>query len=397
MRFLVAGLGHRRGGPARARPRSSASTRYGTFLGWIGDDVLHSLYRIADLTVVPSLYEPFGLVALEAMASGCPCIVADTGGLREIVPADERVGLRFNGGDPEHLATMVERLLTDDALRDRLVAEASEHVLTFDWADVARQVAGALRRRAQAAARGPLKSRGPPALRSPRWRPPARRRHPRPSRRLGARRRARASPRTRCRRSATRAARATCSSWTRSSRSDRVPVVIHDADARPHHRVHRRGGRPRRSPRLRACRTDVLGSPAAAWPRARSPRREPIPTLAEVLAFARREGAFVNLEIKNQPTDPDFDPGDGFADTVMAAVSASGLPEAAADRAELLAAATSTAAKARLPGVADVVAHPRAGQRRRPGLRVRPTGTSGSRRRGRSSGDFVDRRPRRAG
>ena len=110
-------------------------------MGWIGDDVLHSLYRVADLTVVPSLYEPFGLVALEAMASGCPCIVADTGGLREIVPADDRVGLRFNGGDPEHLATMAERLLTDDELRERLVAEASEHVLSFDWADVAAQTA----------------------------------------------------------------------------------------------------------------------------------------------------------------------------------------------------------------------------------------------------------------
>ena len=103
--------------------------------------MLHSLYRMADLTVVPSIYEPFGLVALEAMASGCPCIVADTGGLREIVPADDRVGLRFNGGDPEHLATMVERLLTDEDLRERLVAEASEHVLSFDWADVARQTA----------------------------------------------------------------------------------------------------------------------------------------------------------------------------------------------------------------------------------------------------------------
>jgi len=43
--------------------------------------------------------------------------------LREIVPSDERVGLRFNGGDPEHLATMVERLLTDDALRLSLLEE----------------------------------------------------------------------------------------------------------------------------------------------------------------------------------------------------------------------------------------------------------------------------------
>ena len=113
---------------------------HGTFLGWIGDDVLHSLYRIADLTVVPSIYEPFGLVALEAMASGCPCLVADTGGLREVVP-HENVGLRFRSRDPESLGTVAERLLSDVELRERLVAEASEHVLGFDWADVARQVA----------------------------------------------------------------------------------------------------------------------------------------------------------------------------------------------------------------------------------------------------------------
>ena len=140
VRFLVAGSG-----TAEADLRAQASRLglddHGTFLGWIGDDVLHSLYRIADLTVVPSLYEPFGLVALEAMASGCPCIVADTGGLREVVPPGERVGLRFNGGDAEHLGVMIERMLTDDELRERLVAEAGEHVLRFDWGEVAEQTA----------------------------------------------------------------------------------------------------------------------------------------------------------------------------------------------------------------------------------------------------------------
>jgi len=89
--------------------------------------------------VVPSIYEPFGLVALEAMASGCPCLVADTGGLREVVP-NENVGLRFRSRDPESLGQMAERVLTDAELRERLVAEASEHVLSFDWADVAAQV-----------------------------------------------------------------------------------------------------------------------------------------------------------------------------------------------------------------------------------------------------------------
>ena len=113
-------------------------------MGWIGDDVLHSLYRIADLCVVPSIYEPFGLVALEAMASGCPCIVADTGGLREVVPNAD-VGLRFRSRNPRALATMMQRVLDDDALRERLVAEASVHVLRFDWNDVARADGGGLR------------------------------------------------------------------------------------------------------------------------------------------------------------------------------------------------------------------------------------------------------------
>jgi glycogen(starch) synthase len=141
VRFLVAGSGTHEA-QLRDQAQELGLTEHGTFLGWIGDDVLHSLYRIADLCVVPSIYEPFGLVALEAMVSGCPCIVADTGGLREIVPDDDRVGLRFNGGDAEHLAAMVERLLTDRDLRDRLVAEAFEHVLRYDWGDVARQTAG---------------------------------------------------------------------------------------------------------------------------------------------------------------------------------------------------------------------------------------------------------------
>jgi glycogen(starch) synthase len=139
VRFLVAGSGTHEA-ELKAQAEQLGLMDHGTFLGWIGDDVLHSLYRIADLTVVPSIYEPFGLVALEAMASGCPCIVADTGGLREVVPNDD-VGLRFRSRDPESLGIMMERVLTDEELRDRLVAEASEHVLRFDWTDVARQTA----------------------------------------------------------------------------------------------------------------------------------------------------------------------------------------------------------------------------------------------------------------
>jgi len=138
-RFLVAGSGtHEQ--ELRKQAAELGLDEHGTFLGWIGDDVLHSLYRIADVCVVPSIYEPFGLVALEAMASGCPCIVADTGGLREVVPHNE-AGLRFRARDSRSLGEMVERVLTDPALCERLVAEGSEHILRFDWADVAERTA----------------------------------------------------------------------------------------------------------------------------------------------------------------------------------------------------------------------------------------------------------------
>ena len=138
-RFLVAGSGtHEQ--ELRRQAEELVLMENGTFLGWMGDDVLHSLYRIADVCVVPSIYEPFGLVALEAMASGCPCIVADTGGLREVVPHEE-AGLRFTARDPASLVEMVERIFRDHDLRESLVAEAAEHVLRFDWGDVAERTA----------------------------------------------------------------------------------------------------------------------------------------------------------------------------------------------------------------------------------------------------------------
>jgi glycogen(starch) synthase len=141
VRFLVTGSGTAEA-ELKAQAERLGLMEHGTFLGWTGDDTLHSLYRIADLCLVPSLYEPFGLVALEAMASGCPTIVADTGGLREVVPPGRRVGLRFRARSTRSLERMAYQLLTDEELRERLVAEASEHVLRFDWADVARQTAG---------------------------------------------------------------------------------------------------------------------------------------------------------------------------------------------------------------------------------------------------------------
>jgi glycogen(starch) synthase len=138
-RFLVAGSGTHEA-ELRRQAAELGLMEHGTFVGWIGDDILHSLYPIADICVVPSIYEPFGLVALEAMASGCPCLVADTGGLREVVP-DDGAGLRFRARDPEALAEMAVKVLSDEQLGKRLVDEGLEHIRSFDWDDVAERTA----------------------------------------------------------------------------------------------------------------------------------------------------------------------------------------------------------------------------------------------------------------
>jgi glycogen synthase len=155
VRFVVAGTGTAEA-ELRRQARRLGLQRKGVFLGWVGDDMLHSLYRISDLCIVPSIYEPFGIVALEAMASGCLCVVADTGGLREVVPGDGTVGLRFPSRDTAALREIVERVLSDDALRTQLVAEAREHVLRFDWVQVARETVRVYERALAAADRARL-------------------------------------------------------------------------------------------------------------------------------------------------------------------------------------------------------------------------------------------------
>ncbi len=150
VRFVVAGTGTAEA-ELKRQARRLKLMRHGTFLGWVGDDMLHSLYRVADLCIVPSIYEPFGLVALEAMASGCLCVVADTGGLREVVPGDGSVGVRFPSRDSAALEAVLEQVLVDDEARAGVVADAREHILNFGWPEVARQTCEVYERLARTA------------------------------------------------------------------------------------------------------------------------------------------------------------------------------------------------------------------------------------------------------
>jgi glycosyltransferase involved in cell wall biosynthesis len=106
------------------------------FVGWqTGDDLLR-LYQEATAVVVPSRYEPFGLVAIEAMSCGRPVIASDTGGLAEIITNDES-GFLFPVGDHLALARQLYRVLADERAWRRVSAAARQRALTFSWADVA--------------------------------------------------------------------------------------------------------------------------------------------------------------------------------------------------------------------------------------------------------------------
>ncbi len=89
------------------------------FLGRIGDDELYPLYAGCDLLVVPSRYESFGLILLEAMQFAKPVVAAKAGGMTEIVE-DHETGLLVPPGDPEALARAVGDLVGDAELRHRL-------------------------------------------------------------------------------------------------------------------------------------------------------------------------------------------------------------------------------------------------------------------------------------
>lgn len=116
------------------------------FAGHLGDDELRDLYSRAWVAVFPSSYEPFGIVALEAMASGTPCVVGDTGGLSEIVE-DGSTGYKVRPDDPYGLSRILRLLLGDEEKR-YYVAENAKRVVRarYSWKDVATSTLSVYRR-----------------------------------------------------------------------------------------------------------------------------------------------------------------------------------------------------------------------------------------------------------
>jgi D-inositol-3-phosphate glycosyltransferase len=111
------------------------------FLGKRGQDTLPYYYSAAEVLVMPSHYESFGMVALEAMACGTPVVVSQVGGLAFLVQ-DGVTGYAVPDQDPDALAERLQRLLNASALRDKMGRQAAEAARGYAWEKIAAQMLG---------------------------------------------------------------------------------------------------------------------------------------------------------------------------------------------------------------------------------------------------------------
>ena len=107
------------------------------FTGYLNAKQVSKMYKCADISVFPSTYEPFGIVALEAMLAGVPTVVSDVGGLNEIV--EHRVdGMKCYAGNPNSLADSILELLLNPELCDKVTKKAKQKVKNeYNWAKIA--------------------------------------------------------------------------------------------------------------------------------------------------------------------------------------------------------------------------------------------------------------------
>ncbi len=109
------------------------------FTGFVDDETLRKLQSCADVSVVPSLFEPFGIVALEAMAAKSPVVVSDTGGLSEIVEHDV-TGVKVYPENPDSLAWGITKVLLDESYANWIRSNAYQKIQEkYNWGKIAQQ------------------------------------------------------------------------------------------------------------------------------------------------------------------------------------------------------------------------------------------------------------------
>lgn len=111
------------------------------FLDYISDEDLPNFYRKAEVFVLPSLYEGFGLPVLEAMRYGCPVITSNVSSLPE---AGGDAAQYFKPEDVDDIKKSIEKVLTDRSLREKMIERGREHYKKFTWEKAAKEVLSAI-------------------------------------------------------------------------------------------------------------------------------------------------------------------------------------------------------------------------------------------------------------
>ncbi|MFW6110804.1 MAG: glycosyltransferase family 4 protein, partial [Thermoproteota archaeon] len=137
-KFVIVGNGYMKQSLSKLVECSGVAHKV-TFMGFVDDETLKNLQICADVLVVPSLFEPFGIVALEGMAAKTPVVVSDTGGLAEIVEHDV-TGVKVFPDNPDSLAWGINKVLLDQNYAEKIRKNAFKRVKQkYNWDKIGQQ------------------------------------------------------------------------------------------------------------------------------------------------------------------------------------------------------------------------------------------------------------------